>query len=291
MRINAVLDREIKVKMRGWRAPLLISSYLALLAGIVAIIFFTQENSARYNMYYNFSPRIVYDVFIALLMFELALILIITPALTAASISGERERQTLDLLLCTRLSPISIVTGKLAASISQIILLLLASIPVFGIVFLYGGVSLLDLSLYMLFFIATSVMVGSMGVCFSALFKKSVFSTVLTYIIVLLITFGNAIAHSIFASIYYPATGNTPTYFHIMAFYFANPLLGIGSIMGANTMGIFPVHMVQGTLMGPYNVAPIEIHVQPWVINIIFDAIAAIVFITISTLKLRTRKK
>ena len=56
---------------------------------------------------------------------EFLLLMFIVPAVTASSISGERERQTLDLMLTTRMSAGQIVGGKLLSALSTLLLLIL----------------------------------------------------------------------------------------------------------------------------------------------------------------------
>ena len=65
----------------------------------------------------------------------------IVPAVTASSISGERERQTLDLMLTTRMSAGQIVGGKLLSALSTLLLLILSSFPAVAMVFVYGGIT------------------------------------------------------------------------------------------------------------------------------------------------------
>ena len=103
------------------------------------------------------------------------------PAITAGSISGERERQTLDLMLSTKMTPIQIVMGKLAASLSTMGLLIVSSFPILALVFVYGGVTMKDMGMLLVCFVAAALFVGSLGVCCSALFRKSTLSTVVAY--------------------------------------------------------------------------------------------------------------
>src|SRR5438093_9090140 len=70
-------------------------------------------------------------LFLFLVIFQVVLLAFITPALTAGAISGERERQTLDLLFVTPIAPFSIIWGKLLASMSFVALLLIISYAVF----------------------------------------------------------------------------------------------------------------------------------------------------------------
>ena len=60
---------------------------------------------------------------------ELLLIIFIAPSFTSGAITGERERQTYDLLRTTLLATPSFITGKLESSLGYILLLLLAAIP------------------------------------------------------------------------------------------------------------------------------------------------------------------
>ena len=69
------------------------------------------------------------------------MIAILAPASTAGTISGERERQTLDLLAVTPISSVAIVVGKLLSALTWVFVLITASIPVAALVFVYGGVA------------------------------------------------------------------------------------------------------------------------------------------------------
>ncbi|MFQ9208670.1 MAG: ABC transporter permease [Clostridium fessum] len=61
------------------------------------------------------------------------------PALTASSISGERERQTLELMLTTTMEPRDMVLGKLASSLVTMLVLAVSALPVQALVFVYGA--------------------------------------------------------------------------------------------------------------------------------------------------------
>ena len=76
---------------------------------------------------------------------ELGLICLLAPALTADLISGERERQTLDLLLVTPLSRRQIVIGKLVAALGSLLLLIVLALPIQALAVLIGGIGLEEL--------------------------------------------------------------------------------------------------------------------------------------------------
>jgi ABC-type transport system involved in multi-copper enzyme maturation permease subunit len=122
--------------MRTWKSPLAMMIYILLIGGLGFAAFSLIANSSNgitggtsYGQY----------LFSFLIGFHVTLLAFITPALTAGAISSERERQTLDLLFVTRIRPFSIIWGKLLASMSFVVLLLVLSIPIFRLVFLFVG--------------------------------------------------------------------------------------------------------------------------------------------------------
>ena len=131
------------------------------------------------------SASIQYSSFMELYEFvtsmEFILLMFIVPAVTASAISGERERQTLDLMLTTRMSAGQIVTGKLLSALSTLFLLILSSFPAVAMVFVYGGITWTDAFSLILCYVTVAFFAGSIGICFSAAFKRSTVSTVVTY--------------------------------------------------------------------------------------------------------------
>ena len=57
-------------------------------------------------------------MFAVLTILQMALVLFITPSLTAGAISSEREKQTLNILLTTTQSSTQIIIGKLFSSVA-----------------------------------------------------------------------------------------------------------------------------------------------------------------------------
>ena len=105
----------------------------------------------------------------------------IVPGLTGAAIAGERDRQTLDLLLSTQVSTLWIVLGKILASLSYVFLLMVASLPLFSLVFLFGGVSPSQVALAFVISLVSALTLGTIGVFLSVLIRRGPTATVLTY--------------------------------------------------------------------------------------------------------------
>jgi hypothetical protein len=128
-------------------------------------------------------------LFIGLVAVELVLIIFIAPAFTAGAITGERERQTYDLLKTTLLASPSFVIGKLESALSYILLLLFSAIPLQSIAFLFGGVTELEVILSFVILAVTAIALGTVGIYFSAVTPKTLSASVRSYTVALVATF------------------------------------------------------------------------------------------------------
>jgi len=180
MKINPVYQKELKTSVRSMKTAIILLGYNGILALFGLFAFYvTFEYESRYGGIVNYSD--ILQIYAILTATEFGLVLFTVPALTATSISGEREKQTLEILLTTRLSPLQIILGKLASSISMMVLLAFSSLPILALVFSIGGITLQDLLEFMVLVVVTAIFVGSIGIFFSTLFKKTTAATVSTY--------------------------------------------------------------------------------------------------------------
>lgn len=96
----------------------------------------------------------------AYLIIQYLLVLLITPAYVGTAIAEEKERRTLEFLLTTDLHSQEIIFGKLASRVGNIIMFLLAGLPVLSFVQFFGGI---DPDLLLYGFIATLMTVLSVA--------------------------------------------------------------------------------------------------------------------------------
>ncbi|MED1791764.1 ABC transporter permease [Brevibacillus nitrificans] len=189
---NPVLFNEWKLRMRTQRSPWIIFLYLLVLGGITLLYIFLQTNGGNY-----YNPNQTRELFMMLSILQLGMIGFVVPGLTAGVISGERERQTLSILLTTNVSATRLILGKWLASLSFMIFLVFSTVPLYAIVFLYGGISPTQLLQVFGFYLITMFGVGSVGVLLSTLIKRTGIATVISYAII----FGYAIGSSLLAEI------------------------------------------------------------------------------------------
>jgi ABC-type transport system involved in multi-copper enzyme maturation permease subunit len=177
---NPIVAKEYRLRMRSWRSPLALMIYILMIGGLGWAIFASLASTSN-NNFGGPTPNYGQSLFLYLVVFQMVLLAFVTPALTAGAISGERERQTIDLLFVTLIPPFSIIWGKLLASISFILLLLLLSVPIFSLVFLFGGIEL-DQVLYAFVVMAvTALTLGTIGIAFSTWLRRTLPATVAAY--------------------------------------------------------------------------------------------------------------
>lgn len=124
---------------------------VALLRSVYALVLFL----ALYSLYARWFPqgvpatgrvsasemaRFAEEFFARFLFIQTCAVVLLTPGFTAGAIAEERQRGTLDCLLTTHLTPITIVYGKFAARLTQLIGVLLTGLPVLAFLPLWGGV-------------------------------------------------------------------------------------------------------------------------------------------------------
>jgi ABC-type transport system involved in multi-copper enzyme maturation permease subunit len=121
---------------------------------------------------------------------ETFLAMFMAPSFTAGAISGEKERQTFDLLRTTLLPARWFVTGKLLSALSYVFLLILASLPLQSIAFMLGGVSWVELVISQLLIMVAAITYALFGLFCSSIMKSTLSASVLTFAGILFFTMG-----------------------------------------------------------------------------------------------------
>ena len=178
---NPIVSKEYRSRMRTWRSPLAMTVYILLLGGVGWAIFASTAATAGNSFNGGQAANYGQVLLLWLIVFQMVLLAFIPPALTAGAVSSERERQTIDLLFVTRLPAFSILWGKLLASMSFVILLLLLSVPIFSLVFLFGGIELDQVLTAFLVTAVAALTLGIIGLACSTAFKRTLPATVAAY--------------------------------------------------------------------------------------------------------------
>lgn len=276
--LNPILGKEYRSRMRTWKSPLIISLYLGILGLITLGYYWVQQKNIFYT---GFGPDVGPRIYVMLTYFQLLLISFVTPALTAGAINGERERQTFDLLVCTRLSAASIVLNKLLASLGYIILLIIASLPVFGIVYFFGGVLLSDIGRVFLVYLVTAVTFGVVGIFCSTLFKRTQISMVVSYLVILFLLIGTVVLTAFIQGVQ-----SSPYQSGAAAFVsYLNPMIALSSIFPNQGQNIGFINDILRMGVAMPNTS-INQTLSPWAYNFIFNGVLAVILLVVAIIRI-----
>lgn len=185
-RVNPVMLKELRGRMRGARGFAIITIFLTLMGFFTLLLYLLQIPQGGVVV----TGELGRELFIGVLFIELMLIIFIVPALTAGAITNERERKTYDLLQTTLITKATFVVGKLQSALGYIVLLLLSAVPLQSIAFLFGGVSEAELLLALLVLMVSALTLGAFGMFFSSITERTLAATIRSYTVAIGITVG-----------------------------------------------------------------------------------------------------
>lgn len=287
---NPVVVKELRGRMRGARAFIVLTVYLGLMSGFATLVYMLSAPSLASTSQGGQIGRIL---FLSVVGIELFLVTFIAPAFAAGAISGERERQTYDLLRATLLPARSLVIGKLISTLSYIFLLLLAAIPLQSIAFLFGGVTETEIILSFVILVMTAVLLGTVGVFFSALTHRTLTASVLSYAFALFTVLVLPILLLLVGPIFGPAL----TYYGAAV----SPALeaalyyGLGLLISTNplaTLAVTQLLLIDRQEMGFFtltlqsNGAAIPL-VSPWIVFVILSFALSLVMLVLAIRRVR----
>jgi len=197
---NPVYDKEMRSEIFGQGTLMLrLAIQISMLLAIPLMAIFLY-------VFRSLSPFYVCYV----LLFNL----LIGPVFSAGSVTSERERQTLDLLLTTTLTPMQIFWGKLLSGLRVasvltafllwplILALLTPTVPDYRVNFL-------TVLAWLLTVLLTCVTTANVGLFCSSVFRKTSTSLVVTYAALVLLYFAPP-AIRFFANEYFPVSSIQP---------------------------------------------------------------------------------
>jgi ABC-type transport system involved in multi-copper enzyme maturation permease subunit len=302
MTFMAVLVKEMRLRMRRERTILILVLYVLLL-GLLTLPTLSASSGSAYRItQWSYTGSRLYHL---LTTVQILLILFITPAFSATAINSEKERQTYEMLICSRISSFSLVTGKLFAGLSNSLLLIAASIPLFSLIFFLGGVAPLTVLQDLLTFVITALLVATLGFLCSTLFPRPAISTVITYSLVLLWLatpamfqyFAPTTSYGIYSR---GVSGQVPYLQSEAVLYLSNTRLGIGQaptlplisawnpLIALHDTFFWPFvsptifYSIDGILQAPPNYGFAGLTLTPQVAYAVLSSVAIIIFFVLS---------
>ncbi len=202
LRWNPIVKKDLQIAARSMRISWGVFAYEAVLTMIflLALAVIQQQTGSFYsdgNVYHH----LIY-LFPVLAIAQVCIVTLIVPVITASAISGEKERQTFDIMLTTCMSPFSIVLGKVVSAVIHILFFVVAGLPIMALSFVVGGMDWSNLFYFILTIMLLSVFSGSIGIFCSSVCRKSIAAVVLSYVfyfVIFVLTFIPAIIKGLFS--------------------------------------------------------------------------------------------
>lgn len=275
---NPIALKELRGRMRGARAFIVLTIYAGLMSLFTIILYalYSSSVSSGASATGGVIGKLIFGGVVAV---ELFLVCFVAPAFTAGAISGERERQTYDLLRTTLLPARKLVWGKLLSALAYVVLLLVVAIPLQSLAFLMGGVTFEEVAISLWLLFVTAVGFGTVGIFFSTYTRKTLNASILTYTFALvatvalpLLTLGLA---GILAPLQFSASNNAALaegliYYVMMAMTSLSPLgaavMSEITLLGQGTVFFYTQTLSNGTSI------PL---VSPWITYSIFVALVS----------------
>lgn len=161
---NPMLWDELRRRLRGGQSYLITAIYVTVFSGVLLGMTYMVRPGVDPADWPDFGRTL----WLYVMLGQLVLTIITAPGLTATAFTAERERQTLDALLLTRISSRALAVGKLLGATMQLWLIVLAGLPVVSIVlFIYGGVAPYEVILSYLLVLAAGMYCAAQGLMVS----------------------------------------------------------------------------------------------------------------------------
>ncbi len=265
MTFTALLTKELRLRLRRERSVWVIIIYL-LVMGLLGFTFLERDSAFSGGYQGYLLSQIGTQLYTLLAFVQLFLIMFIVPAFTSTAINGEKERQTYDLLLCSKLSSFSLLAGKLVAGIASALLLIAASIPLFSLVFFFGGVAPIEVLRALLVFVVTAIVAGTISLFCSTLVRRPPASTAIAYAFCVLWMFTPWVLFLLYIGGGYP--GN-PRWLPIIQWLFVwNPITALINTLTNNQGGI--------VLFGVFSLPTPTLPIATWVVYTLISLLITI---------------
>lgn len=177
--IGLVARQEIRTRLRTGRWKALLIVWAVLVNGLAMMFRLALELEDRSGSGHSGVP-----MFGGVLLGVLILTLLVTPALGAQAINGERERGTLAALQVTRIQPGDIVLGKFAAGWGTGLIVLLLTLPSLMLPVAEGAIGIGRAVVVLL---VTALLIGvscALALGWSALLARSITAVLMSYLTV-----------------------------------------------------------------------------------------------------------
>ena len=190
-----LLSKELTELANRRRTYIIRTIYALLFLGFVGFIYIDLMSGLQNN------PMAILgrgrDIFEAMIYLQFIAIYLFLPAISCSVITHEKERNSLGLLLITRLSPGTIILEKYLGRLITMLTFLTLGLPILAFAYALGGVSPAMFISGIWFLLMTMLQVAALGVLCSSFFRSTVGAFIATYVFGFFMLFGPIIVYEL----------------------------------------------------------------------------------------------
>ncbi len=176
---NPVLQNELVANLRMTRTFVLLFAYVGFLG---LLVFAAWPAAERIDMSNSDKAKPLVNL---LFLGQYMLMSLMAPSFAAGAITGEKERDSFEMLLASPIRPAAIVLGKLAASLCPLAELMIGSLPVVMLCLPLGGVQFFEVLAAYLAMISSVALFAMISLWCSSYFVRTSASLVVSYLMIL----------------------------------------------------------------------------------------------------------
>jgi ABC-2 type transport system permease protein len=185
--IWTIASIELRQRVRG-------SAWYVLLG---VFVFLTLAVTIGTTLSLSYAPEPGSALYSVVVYFVLLLVTLVTPALSGNAINGDRDAGTLATTQVTLVSTTQVVLGKFLAAWLSSLAFLVAAVPFIVYSFVLSEVAPLTVVTSLAVLVVELAVVSAIGVGLSGLLRRPLFSVVVTYLVVAMLSVGTLIAFGI----------------------------------------------------------------------------------------------
>jgi len=183
-RIRTLVSLELRQRVRSVAWYVLLGVYGLILICVTALAFLA----------FSSTPHPGAEIYSTVVFVTLLLAMLVSPALTGNAINGDREAATLAPVQVTLATTGEIVTGKFLAGWITGLAFAVVAVPFMILATFAGGVSPLVVLVSLVVLVVEIAVISAIGVAFSGILARPLFSVACTYLVVAALVLGTLIA-------------------------------------------------------------------------------------------------
>ena len=185
---NPILAKEMRSRFRSRKQTKANRVASVVCVGVVVCLLYYLGLASLFSPQSGFHGRDLYGI--SVVGFQITLLILLTPSLASGSITQEREQQTWNALLLSRLTASEIVLGKYAACLLPVLAMLALFLPIDIIATVVGGIGFAKFIVSHLLVLGTAVFYTAISLYFSWKSRRTFIATTSSLSIILFLVIG-----------------------------------------------------------------------------------------------------